>query len=31
MLWHERSNRHAGQRWVREMLAAMVVGWGGGS
>ena len=26
MLWHERSNGHAGQRWVREMLGAMVVG-----
>nr|WP_181375544.1 LysR family transcriptional regulator [Polaromonas sp. E3S]AWD72064.1 transcriptional regulator, LysR family [Polaromonas sp. E3S] len=31
MLWHERSNGHAGQRWVREMLAAIVVGWSGGS
>lgn len=28
MLWHERSNGHAGQRWVREMLRTMVVGWG---
>ncbi|MDB5876696.1 MAG: bacterial regulatory helix-turn-helix, lysR family protein [Variovorax sp.] len=31
MLWHERSNGHAGQRWVREMLEAMVVSWGNGS
>lgn len=31
MLWHERSNGHAGHRWVREMLEAMVVSWGRGS
>lgn len=31
MLWHERSHVHAGQRWVREMLEAMVVRRGSGS
>lgn len=31
MLWHERSHLHAGQRWVRETLEAMVASWGGGS
>jgi len=24
MLWHERSHAHAGQRWVRDVLKAMV-------
>jgi DNA-binding transcriptional LysR family regulator len=28
MLWHERSHGHAGQRWVRELLRALVAGWG---
>jgi DNA-binding transcriptional LysR family regulator len=27
MLWHERSHAHAGQRWVREVLRALVAGW----
>lgn len=26
MLWHERSNSHAGQRWVRKMLETMAAG-----
>jgi DNA-binding transcriptional LysR family regulator len=24
MVWHERNHGHAGQRWVREKIAALV-------
>lgn len=27
MLWHDRNDGHAGQRWVREVLGTMVSGW----
>lgn len=29
MLWHDRSDGHPGQRWVRELLVTMADGWDG--